>query len=94
MKLLTAMTVRRETLECWQTWEARAAAATLFLNGRPHEAFGDELSRCHNPGVDEGVKGVENLETPGRRDIWTRISRRRIALQLDLCTWDGNFDDL
>ena len=27
----------------------------IFLNGWPHEALGDELSRCLNSGVAEGM---------------------------------------
>jgi len=33
--------------------------------------------------VAEGVKGVENLEAEGRRDVWARFARRGIAIQLD-----------
>jgi len=62
---------------------ASLASSAVFLKGWPHEALGDELSQCPNPRVAEGVKGVENLETEGRRDIWARFARRGITVQLD-----------
>jgi len=58
-------------------------SAAVFLKGWPHKALGDELSQCPNPGVAEGVKGVENLETEVRWDVWARFARRGIAVQLD-----------
>jgi len=35
--------------------------AAVFLHGWPHEASGDELSRCLNTGVAEGVQRVKDL---------------------------------
>ena len=54
-----------------------------LLNGWPHEAFGDDLSRCLNTGVAEGVQRVENLTAEGRRYVWAWFTRRSVAVQLD-----------
>jgi len=35
--------------------------AAVFLHGWPHEASGEELSRCLNTGVAEGVQRVKDL---------------------------------
>jgi hypothetical protein len=57
--------------------------AVVFLNGWPHEALGEEISRCFNTRLAEGVQGVENLTAENRRDTWTWFSRRGVAVQLD-----------
>jgi len=36
-------------------------SAAVLLNGWPQEALGNELSRCLNPWVAEGMQGVEDL---------------------------------
>ena len=43
-------------------------SATVFLNGWPHEALGDELSRCLDAWVAEGMKYVM---AERRRDVWS-----------------------
>jgi len=58
-------------------------SAAVLLNGWPHEALGEELSRCLNPWVAEGMKGVEDLTTERRWDVWVRFTRRGVAVQLD-----------
>jgi hypothetical protein len=58
-------------------------SAAGFLNGWPHEALGDELSRCLNTWVAEGVLRVENLTAVRRRDVWAWFSRRGAAVQID-----------
>jgi hypothetical protein len=57
--------------------------AAVFLHGWPHETLGDELSRCLNNGVAEGMEGVENLAAERRWDVWAWFTRRGIAVQLD-----------
>ena len=78
----TGVTVWRDTFERFQAWQARAQVRQSFKSW-PHEALGDELSRCPNPVVAEGVQGVEYLETEVSRDVWARFARRGMAVQLD-----------
>jgi hypothetical protein len=58
-------------------------SVAVFLNGWPHEALLDELSRCLNTRVAEGVQGVEYLTEERRRDVWAWFTRRCVAVQLD-----------
>jgi hypothetical protein len=58
-------------------------SAAVFLHGWPHEALGDELGRCLNTGVAEGVEGIENLTAERRRDVWVWFARRGVVVQLD-----------
>jgi hypothetical protein len=51
--LPTGVMLWREILERWQGWQSRAQSAAVFLDGWPHEALGDELSRCPNSGMAE-----------------------------------------
>ena len=44
----------RETLERWQGWQAWAQVRIL-VNGWPHEALGEELSRCLISRVADGM---------------------------------------
>ena len=58
-------------------------SAAVFLNGCTHEALGDELSRCLNSRVAEGMQGVEYLMAERGWDIGTRFSSRCVTVQLD-----------
>jgi len=51
--------------------------------GSPYEALGDELSRCLNYWVAEGMQVVEDLTAERRWDVWARFTRRGVAVQLD-----------
>lgn len=63
----------------------------IFLNGWPHEALGDELSRCLNSGVAEGMKVVEYLMAERRWDEWMWFPHRCFTVQLDLGTGNEEF---
>ena len=58
-------------------------SVAVLLNCWPHEALGDDLSRCINPWVAEGMQGVEDLMAERGWDVWARFTRRGVAVQLD-----------
>ena len=80
MKLPIGVMVWRETGAL--AGLASSGPSAAFLNGWPHEALGDELSRCLNPRVAEGMQGVEDLKAE-RWDVWARFTRRGVAVQFD-----------
>ena len=83
VNLPTGVMVWRKSLERWQGWQARAQFRQSFSICWPHEAFGEELSRCLNPCVAEGMQGVEDMTAERRWDVWARFTRRGVAVQLD-----------
>ena len=60
-----------------------APSVAILLNCWPHEALGDELSRCINPWVAEEMHGVVDLTAERGWDEWARFTRRGVTVQLD-----------
>ena len=65
--------------------------AAMFLNGWPHEMLGDEPSHCLNPGVAEGMQGVEYLTAEGRWDVQLWFATGSVTVQLDCGARDEDF---
>jgi len=62
---------------------ASSGPSAAVLNGWPHEAVGDELSRCLNPWVADGMQGVDDLTAERGWNVWAKFTRRGVAVQLD-----------
>jgi hypothetical protein len=58
-------------------------SVAVFLNGWPHEALGDELSRYLDSMVAEGMQGIGYLPTERRLDVWSRFAGGLVTIQLD-----------
>jgi hypothetical protein len=66
----------------------------VFLYGWPHEASGDELSRCLDNRMAEGMERFEHLTTGQSGDVRTVCTRSCVTIQLDLGAVDEELGEL
>jgi hypothetical protein len=56
-------------------------SAAVLMDGRPHEALGDELSRCLDAGMTQVVQGIKYLTAERRRDVGSWFAGRQVTIK-------------